>query len=91
MRLAVATFAAAAAAGYLLWRRRARRAAAIRWFCRRLPKVELHAHLHGSARLSTIADLAPPGGATLTMSAEGGGIKMYPGAPPLHLEGFHLA
>lgn len=29
--------------------------------CRRLPKVELHAHLHGSARLCTIADLAPPG------------------------------
>ena len=29
--------------------------------CHRLPKVELHAHLHGSARLCTIADLAPPG------------------------------
>lgn len=31
------------------------------WLCNRLPKVELHAHLHGSARLTTIAELAPPG------------------------------
>ena len=38
------------------WRRPVDRA-----FVAALPKVELHAHLHGSARLSTIAELAPPG------------------------------
>lgn len=29
--------------------------------CDRLPKAELHAHIHGCARLSTIARLAPSG------------------------------
>lgn len=29
--------------------------------CRALPKAELHAHLHGCARLATIAELAPAG------------------------------
>ena len=41
-------------------RRRRSRLALVR-LCGRLPKVELHAHLHGSARLSTIAALAPDG------------------------------
>eukprot|EP00966_Prymnesium_polylepis_P318694 7360664-Prymnesium_polylepis.1 len=40
-----------------LARQRASRAMAR--LCARLPKVELHAHLHGCARLSTIAELAP--------------------------------
>ena len=61
--------AAAAAAAVLvlavgaLQRRAARRCAydAMARLCERLPKCELHAHLHGSARLSTIADLAPEG------------------------------
>lgn len=34
---------------------------AIQRFCAALPKVELHAHLHGCARLDTIRELAPPG------------------------------
>ena len=62
--LLTATAAAAGlAAAAALWRvLRRRRAAAIRQqLCRRLPKAELHAHLHGCARLSTIAELAPPG------------------------------
>ena len=33
----------------------------MRQLCHRLPKAELHAHLHGCARLSTIAELAPKG------------------------------
>ena len=33
----------------------------LRRLCRALPKVELHAHLNGCARLSTIAELAPAG------------------------------
>ena len=53
--------AAAALAVHLQRRRTALRSRRNLELCRRLPKVELHAHLHGSARLSTIADLAPPG------------------------------
>ena len=34
---------------------------AIRLFCKLMPKVELHAHLSGCARLQTIAELAPSG------------------------------
>ena len=37
---------------------RRRRAARLRRFCRRLPKVELHAHLSGSIRPSTLLDLS---------------------------------
>ena len=39
-------------------RARARREAAMRRLCKRLPKVELHAHLAGCARLATITELA---------------------------------
>ena len=38
--------------------------ASLRRFCASLPKAELHAHLHGSARLSTIVALAPPSART---------------------------
>jgi len=38
---------------------RRRRAAAMRRLTYRLPKVELHAHLHGCARPATVVDLAP--------------------------------
>ena len=36
-----------------------RQAKALHQLCTALPKAELHAHLHGCARLSTIAELAP--------------------------------
>ena len=61
---AVLALAVAAAAAAVFQRRRQQalqQRAAAQWLCHRLPKVELHAHLHGSARLSTIAELAPPG------------------------------
>lgn len=57
--LALAT--AALALSLSKQRRKRSRRRQVRCLCHRLPKVELHAHLHGSARLSTIADLAPPG------------------------------
>ena len=49
---------AAAVVGWRLARRV--RAAALHRLCEALPKAELHAHLHGCARLTTIAELAPP-------------------------------
>ena len=54
---------AVACASWLLLRRqrRLRQREALWHLCRRLPKCELHAHLHGCARLSTIAELAPAG------------------------------
>lgn len=42
-------------------RRKLRYALQIRRLCASLPKVELHAHLHGCARLATIKELAPEG------------------------------
>ena len=53
-------------------RRRRRRDARLRRLCQLLPKAELHAHLHGCAHLSTIAELAPPGVDTRSL---------LPGAP----------
>ena len=46
-------------AAYAAYVRRNRRRHLIQRLCKLLPKVELHAHLHGCARLSTIAALAP--------------------------------
>lgn len=57
--------ASAAAGGLLLLAARAmqrrRRRECLKLLARALPKVELHAHLNGCARLSTIRELAPPG------------------------------
>ncbi|RYG50539.1 hypothetical protein EON66_11740 [archaeon] len=39
------------------WRADAAASAALRAFCERMPKAELHAHLHGSIRPSTLAEL----------------------------------
>ena len=40
------------------WASSAEPSAALLAFCRRLPKVELHAHLNGSLRESTLLELA---------------------------------
>ena len=61
-REAIGAGIALSAAVVLVLRSRSRRGRALselEAFCLALPKVELHAHLHGCARLSTIAELAP--------------------------------
>lgn len=68
------TSAAAAVCTSLLvrsWRRRRARSA-LRALCARLPKVELHCHLHGCARLATIAELAPAGVDTSALRVDSG-------------------
>lgn len=45
---------------------------ALRKLCAQLPKAELHAHLHGCARLATIAELAPAGVDTSHCTVESG-------------------
>mmetsp|Transcript_11295 Transcript_11295/g.36108 ORF Transcript_11295/g.36108 Transcript_11295/m.36108 type:complete len:383 (+) Transcript_11295:86-1234(+) len=59
-RAALLAAAAVSVAALLAWRRR-RRVHLMRELCRRLPKAELHCHLSGCARLTTIAELAPAG------------------------------
>jgi adenosine deaminase len=76
MHLRVAgLISAAAAAGILLLARRKHRdhgrRLALRKLCAQLPKAELHAHLHGCARLATIAELAPSGVDTSHCTVEG--------------------
>jgi len=44
----------------------------IRSLCEALPKAELHAHLHGCARMSTIAELAPAGLDTSRLTEQAG-------------------
>ena len=58
-QVALAVAGSAAAAMVLLHHLGRRRRQFVQKFCRALPKVELHAHLNGCARLSTIAELAP--------------------------------
>ena len=73
-RLAAVLVASAAGAVALLVlrnRRASRRLRALKRLCARLPKVELHAHLHGCARLSTIAELAPAGVDTALLLDDG--------------------
>ena len=51
---------------------RERRERSLLKLCQSLPKAELHAHLHGCARLSTIAELAPAGGDTSALTVASG-------------------
>ena len=73
MRHRAVLAASALAAGALWWARRRRRVArALARLCAALPKAELHAHLHGSARLATIGELGGAAAARELRAIEAG-------------------